>query len=271
MRNLLVGRLAALIALSCLVAGCADGGGPQSPPGAAPPPVGIVGSWRPTSIPGYTAPAQYPDALVQAPISFDRQQRLWGTDGCNDFDGSYRVGRDGSFAAKLGAMTEIGCGNVPNGQVTATARRVVVDGEQLTFLGAGGELLGRYQRIASLGRPDVQPGPLATAMIGTWRPLRIAGYQPPPGYRDGLARAPVTFEASGSWRASDGCNLSSGTYVLDAGGRISVTVGPSTLIGCANVPNATALGRAATIQVTGDRLTLRSATGLVLAVYQRVR
>lgn len=223
------------------------------------------------SIPGYTAPAQFPDALAQAPISFDRAYRLWGTDGCNDFDGTYQVGRDGAFSARLGAMTEIGCGNVPNGQVTSAARRVEVAGEQLTFLGAGGEVLGRYQRTASLGRPDVGPGPLATAVIGTWRPVRIAGFQPRPGYPDALAQAPVTFDGSGAWRASDGCNQSSGAYVLGAGGRISVTVGPSTLIGCANVPNATALSRAATLQVVGDRLTLRSATGLVLAVYTRVR
>ena len=226
---------------------------------------------RATSIPGYTPPASYPDAFQDAPISFDVRHRMWGSDGCNSFEVSYRVGRDGSFSSGPGAMTAIGCANVPNDQVTAQARQVVIDNGELTFLDGDGRLLGRYQRIPAVGRPDVGPGPLPTALVGTWRPLRITGYRVPAAYPDALAQAPVTFGSSGSWRASDGCTMTTGTYTLDSGGRISVTSGPTTAIGCAGVPNAVVLSQAATVQVTGDRLTLRSAPGGVLATYQRVR
>jgi heat shock protein HslJ len=271
MRKPRIGAIVALGALLGMLAGCGDGREPGSPPEAAPPQVGIVGSWRPVAIPGYKPPAQYPDAFANAPISFDRRQRLSGTDGCNAFEVSYHVARDGSFSSGEGPMTAIGCANVPNGPVTGQARHVTIAQDVLTFIDGKGRVLGVYQRIAPVGRPDVGPGPLARTLVGTWRPVRIAGYQPRPGYPDGLAQAPLTFTGSGTWRASDGCNLTAGTYVLGDGDRIAVTYGATTEIGCANVPNATALARASTVQVVRDRLTLRSAAGAVLAIYQRVR
>lgn len=160
MRNAVIAALGAAIGGLVLSAGCAGGAG--STPGEAsttPPDVAIVGSWRPVSIAGYVPPAGDPNAYVAAPITFDGQHRLHGTDGCNRFDLTYRVTRDGSFSVSEGAMTAIGCANVPNDQVTARARRVVVDGGVLTFFDGTGQLLGRYQRIgpasgSDLGRPS---------------------------------------------------------------------------------------------------------------------
>jgi heat shock protein HslJ len=273
MRRPLLGALAALAALTgvlVLLAGCANSGGAAPGGTGGEPSTAVIGSWRPVSIPGYAPPARFPDAFKDAPITFDSRHRLWGTDGCNGFDVSYRVARDGSISVGDGSSSSIGCANVPNAQVTTKARRVVVDGDELTLLDGDGRLLGRYQRIPAVGRPDVGPGPLATALVGTWRPLQIAGYRAPAEYADAMTYAAITFQSDGNWRASDGCNMAHGSYVLDSGGRISVTSGPTTLIGCANVPNAEVLSRAGRVQVVGDRMTLHSTTGAVLATYQRV-
>jgi heat shock protein HslJ len=270
MRKPLLGPLAALAGLLGLLAGCANSAGASPGGTGGEPPTAVIGSWRPVSIPGYTPPARFPDAFADAPITFDSRHRLWGTDGCNSFDVSYRVARDGSISVGEGVETSIGCANVPNELVTTKARRVEVYGDVLTLQDGDGRLLGRYQRIPAVGRPDVGPGRLATALVGTWRPLEIAGYRVPAAYPDAMTYAAITFLSDGNWRASDGCNMTHGSYVLDSGGRISVTSGPTTLIGCANVPNAEVLSRARTVQVVGDRLTLRSTPGATLATYQRV-
>jgi heat shock protein HslJ len=270
MRKPPLGPLAALFLLVFLLAGCANSGG-ASPGGTGhEPSIAVIGSWRPVSIPGYTPPARFPDAFADAPITFDSRHRLWGTDGCNGFDVSYRVARDGSISVGEGASTSIGCANVPNDRVTAKARRLVVDGDALTLFDGDGRVLGRYQRISAVGRPDVGPGALATALVGSWRPVKIAGYRVPARYPDAMTYAAITFQSDGNWRASDGCNMAHGSYVVGSGGRISVTNGPVTLIGCANVPNADVLSRAGTVQVVGPRLTFRSGTGAVLGTYQRV-
>ena len=128
---------------------------------------------------------------------------------------------------------------------------------------------------ASQGGTKSPPGgPLtddvASAIIGTWRPMTIAGYTPQAHFADGVARATITFERGGRWHGSDGCNAMSGTYRLGRGGAISTTVGPSTAIGCANVPNGQVLGSAATAQVVGQQLTFMDGVGVVLGRYMRL-
>jgi heat shock protein HslJ len=106
----------------------------------------IVGTWRPVEIPGYTPPGQYPNALRDAPITFDAQHTLQGTDGCNGFRIDYRVTSEGRLRVGEGVQTEIGCANVPNVEVVSSADRVQISGGSLTFTDAKGKVLGRYTR-----------------------------------------------------------------------------------------------------------------------------
>lgn len=64
---------------------------------------------------------------------------------------------------------------------------------------------------------------------GTWYPLEIEGYTVAPQYADSYAAAYLKF-GDGEWTGSDGCNGVSGTYEVDAQGRLKVTGGISTKI-----------------------------------------
>jgi heat shock protein HslJ len=121
--------------------------------------------------------------------------------------------------------------------------------------GAGGSGLG--------SEPD-------TTVAGTWRPLEIAGYQLPSEYPDGFRTATITFNGVGGWMGSDGCNRLNGTYRFHGDGRLEATVGPSTLIGCANVPNGQVLASAVQARLDAAVLTLLDHGGRVLARYERV-
>ncbi|MFC0627879.1 META domain-containing protein [Kribbella deserti] len=122
---------------------------------------------------------------------------------------------------------------------------------------------------------SVTPGGTPTApasandVTGSWRPLRIAGFN---GMRKPRPDQPfLAFSPDGTWRGSDGCNGIHGTYKIGPNGEFSSTTGPQTLIGCDYVPNADVI--AATRKVVGDRATLRllGADGREVATYVRTR
>ena len=109
-----------------------------------------------------------------------------------------------------------------------------------------------------------------TTVAGTWRPVMVADYELPGEYPDGFQRATITFNGAGGWMGSDGCNQLSGTYRFHGDGQLEATVGPSTLIGCANVPNGQVLASATQAQLDEPTLTLLDKRGQVLARYERV-
>jgi heat shock protein HslJ len=152
-------RIAVVAVLLGGAAACAtshpDGaapGGPASDPGLDLPSA-VVGTWRPVEITGYRVPADYPDAFRTATITFTSDHRLRGSDGCNRFDVSYHVSRDGSIRVGQGAMTLIGCANVPNDQVTGRAARVAFEDGLLTFVDQDGDVLGSYGRVPTEASP----------------------------------------------------------------------------------------------------------------------
>jgi heat shock protein HslJ len=137
---------------------------------------------------------------------------------------------------------------------------ILLTGAAASCGGSGGKSAGG----SGLGsEPD-------TTVAGTWRPVMITGYEPPPEYPDGFRTATITFNGAGGWLGSDGCNRLSGTYVFHGDGRLRATVGPSTLIGCANVPNGSVLAAAVQARLKGAELTLLDKRGAVLARYERV-
>jgi heat shock protein HslJ len=109
-----------------------------------------------------------------------------------------------------------------------------------------------------------------TTVAGTWRPVLVAGYELPAEYPDGFQTATITFNGAGGWMGSDGCNRLSGTYRFHGDGELEATAGPTTMIGCANVPNGQVLTSATRVRLDGAELTLLNHSGLVLARYERV-
>lgn len=87
----------------------------------------------------------------------------------------------------------------------------------------------------------VVTGAETSHLIGRWIPVDFTGMTTPD----------LEFRAGGTWRASDGCNETEGTWA-DTGSGVEVTAGPSTLIGCAGVPTAGLLQQAAGIEFTPE-------------------
>jgi hypothetical protein len=113
----------------------------------------------------------------------------------------------------------------------------------LAFLLAG---VGIAQAAPDGSRPDTGAG-----LVGTWLPA------------DGQAggRAFVTLETDGTWTGSDGCNGTKGTWRSGPDGEFAATSGPSTKIGCENVPIASWLADATSAELDGGTLVLRDASG----------
>jgi heat shock protein HslJ len=104
--------------------------------------------------------------------------------------------------------------------------------------------------IAHAGASGTHPATRAD-LVGSWLPA------------DGQAggRAFVALEAGGRWTGSDGCNNTRGTWHSGPEGEFAASSGPTTRIGCENVPLATWLADATRAGLEGDTLVLRDATG----------
>jgi heat shock protein HslJ len=89
-------------------------------------------------------------------------------------------------------------------------------------------------------------------LVGTWLPA------------DGQAggRAYVALAADGTWTGSDGCNGTRGTWHGGPDDGFTATAGPSTKIGCENVPIASWLAGATHAELDGGTLVLRDAAGV---------
>ncbi|GAA3636516.1 hypothetical protein GCM10022223_63710 [Kineosporia mesophila] len=106
-------------------------------------------------------------------------------------------------------------------------------------------------------------------ILGTWYPWDIPAYVPPGFGADSFPEATVTFKENGTWTGSDGCNGQGGDYEIAADGTFSAgEPGPSTLMGCANVPNATVLHSSTKASVEGGMLVL-SLNGTTTGRYLR--
>jgi heat shock protein HslJ len=123
---------------------------------------------------------------------------------------------------------------------------------RLSLLGLAGllTLLLAGVGVAHAG-PDGTPPATGADLVGSWLPS------------DGQAggRAFVELGADGHWTGSDGCNHTKGTWRSGPDGEFVATSGPSTRIGCENVPIATWLADATHAEFDGGSLVLRDATG----------
>jgi heat shock protein HslJ len=123
--------------------------------------------------------------------------------------------------------------------------------------------------VVSTPSPSVSATALGAALIGTWRPVDIAGFDPSKLSLSHSRNAAVTFRGDGRWRGTDGCNGIGGTYSASNDGTITADdSGATTDIGCDNVPNRAVLARAARFTIDGRSLTFYAADGSRLAIYE---
>ncbi|MBB6378962.1 heat shock protein HslJ [Pseudonocardia eucalypti] len=94
----------------------------------------------------------------------------------------------------------------------------------------------------------------ANQLIGRWVPADGAGaHDPKPAF--------VEFAPDGRWTGSDGCNAQRGRWRAGPDGTLWATAGPSTKIGCSNVPVAAWLVDASRAALDGGTLVLLAADG----------
>ncbi|SER36778.1 META domain-containing protein [Actinokineospora terrae] len=137
-------------------------------------------------------------------------------------------------------------------------------------------LVGGLVFAAARGRQEMATStagaaqmPAFPGVVGEWEPVSLVGFT---GSIDTPRREPplVRFTDDGHWEASDGCNGSAGRYHADNGVFSATTDGPSTLIGCANVPNTSVLTKATSYALRGDELVFTMDGPIVLGTYRRV-
>lgn len=101
-------------------------------------------------------------------------------------------------------------------------------------------------------QPDARAG--ETAIVGKWVQRGRPQTAPTPPFLD--------FASDGTWTGSDGCNSSSGRWLMDGTGAVLATSGPSTLVGCAGMADlGAALTQAAHIGILDGTLLLLDQDG----------
>lgn len=111
----------------------------------------------------------------------------------------------------------------------------------------------------------------ASGLVGTWRPMTILGHDVSSLGTSPETRADVSFRAGGAWAASDGCDVSTGSYRVPAPGRIVAVELATTIALCPSpiVANNTAISLAKRYSLKDGLLTFMRIDGTVIATYMR--
>ena len=197
--------------------------------------------------------------------------RVSGNAGCNNYNGTYTV--DGqALTIQLGPTTMMACPEPAMAQEQAfftnlaAAASYVLVGDQLHILNANGDVVLAFQPLVS------------TPLVGTtWQALSYNnGKQAVVSVLNGTEITAV-FGDDGNLSGSAGCNNYMASYTVD-GNAITIGQAASTMMMCADPEGVmeqesaylTALSTAATYQIQGDRLELRTADGALVASYVAV-
>lgn len=279
-------RTAAAVVAVLLLAGCATprGGAPGGPPDADLPPgpsadpVELVNLWRVSGAAG-----EGPETWLRLEVG---GYQLWRD--CGGFvEGGWRAtGRAFVASEPFAALGTCGSGEWPTVPWLSAAIAYEAHDDGWRLLGADGEVLatlsidGAPEPVPNAADfyaepPEVtddvraafaEPAPLPDGMTpATWRDL-VGRWTPTTWY----ATDPhVELAADGTWTGSDGCNGSGGAWRADEGGRLLVTAGVSTLVGCDGAPVGSWLASAARAGLEFDELVLLDAEGAEIARLMR--
>jgi heat shock protein HslJ len=264
--------LAAAVAVALLAAGCATAPGDGNRAAnntsvAVDPP--LVGTWQLTSFLGADGETVEAVAGSTPLVSFDRDGRVTGSVGCNQFSADYTT--SGSQLSIGPAVSTLMYCSFPAGVMDQESRVLellpltagyTVAGDTLTILDRAGTEIMKFNRAA---------GPEDAPLVGTtWR---LAGFSDNATARSALegSNATVVFGADGRLTGTTGCNDLSGPYTTN---DARIAIGPLAVTERACADPALmlqerelleALEIAATYDIEGDRLTMidPSATQMV--------
>jgi heat shock protein HslJ len=257
---------AALLLSACIARPAAPKAAPAQQP--ASPAASIENtSWTLATLDGQPALA---DTTVT--LNFEAAGRAGGSDGCNNYSGSYTVnGSQLAFGQLVSTM--MACPEPIMKQATAYAKALSQtaayksDGAALTLLDAGGKDLATFTR-QNTGLPGT-----------SWKATSINnGKQAVVSVLEGSTLT-LLFDpegAAGAVAGSGGCNNFSGTYQTDGQ---ALTLGPlaSTLMACEEpagimeqeMQYLAALETAATYRIDGDRMEMRTKDDALAAMFVR--
>jgi heat shock protein HslJ len=225
----------------------------------------LVGTnWSLTSLGG-----QPPVEGAVPTLNIGDDGRATGTDGCNNFGGTYAIDGD---SLKFGALisTLMACEEAVSTQATAfqtalaDTAKFSVAGDTLTLTNADGTELATFSKVS-------------TDLAGTdWVVTNFNnGNQAVIGVLEGITLT-VSFGADGRVGGNAGCNTFTGDYKQEDG---TITIGPlaSTLKLCTEPAGVmdqeaqllAALASAATYQFNGDMLNLRTSDDALAVVMRR--
>jgi hypothetical protein len=109
---------------------------------------------------GYTGPLTSSSFVFAPSISFDGDGHWNGTDGCDRFGGSYRLGSGGTIEIEPGSHSDAACGVgglvVPSPDSVFDAVRVELLNDRLTFFLRNGNQLAQYERATVTTRVVLQ-------------------------------------------------------------------------------------------------------------------
>lgn len=209
--------------------------------------------------------APLPDTRID--IAFDRG-RVTGSSGCNSYGGSYVVEGDALGVGPLVSTRKACLPPVMQQEdefqrILGAVERATITGETLTLSGPSGTLV-----FASEGKPTI---------VGTWHMESYNNGKQAVVSKKTDTTVTTTWDADGRVSGSSGCNTFSGAYTSDgttlAMGRLA-----STRKMCADADVMTqeqlfleALEAATKIELRGDRLWLRNASGATQASFRRQR
>ncbi|GGM31189.1 MULTISPECIES: hypothetical protein [Micromonospora] len=284
------GYVVGMLAVGLLLSGCAGRTDGQDAPGDSTvgwdvgEPTGLIGSWTVTGLDG------------AEPILRLAPDDLSVFEDCGVRLGQWRAHPDGLFVASVsgGLATSRSAGGECAGETEtpdwlARVTGFRTDGDQRVLLDEQDQQVARLRPGA---RPSAPPemsaeqaappvvtdqarrdlGPvkeLPAALTAPARDAVLGRWAPADGARGGPRAAHVELRADGDWRGSDGCNGQGGRWVLGSGGAFLASSGPSTLIGCDNVPVGSWLDGARRIGLDGAVLVLFDAQGAETARLHR--
>jgi heat shock protein HslJ len=221
---------------------------------------GLAGTgWLLTSLNGQDAPAEPAISLT-----FDAEGRVSGSDGCNRYNGQATI-EDTTLTFGLLASTRRACPGPIMEQARAYQTALsqttsfALAEEQLTLLDADGQPLAVFAAYST---------DLAGAV---WTVLAYNNGQG--GVVSVLGGTTLTaeFNTQGQVAGSAGCNQYSAGYERDGSSALTISVGTSTMMACAEPAGIMeqeaqflqALTTVATYRMDGNQLELRTAEGAI--------
>ena len=217
------------------LAGCS---GPDVPPDVDP--QQLVGTW--------TIDATF-DSPEQPFIDFVEGGTWTASDGCNRVQGTWELGPAGELTTTSGPSTLMACAGAQLPLAVTLADYVVISGDILSIHSSA------ESTVTDLVRgEDPGIGSLGLA-VGQWTASDAAG-------------APMlSLAVDGAFSGDDGCNVLSGTWLLDDDGTIMFEQMASTLRYCEGVD--TWLSKAEHATVEGDTMTIEDADGQLIGELTR--